>query len=268
MSGLDEEALRAALGDAPWLERLDVAAVVDSTNDELRRRRVPGAGAAALVADAQTAGRGRRGRRWLSPAGLGLYVSVAIPEPGPAALAPRWTLAASVAACEACRAAAGDRVAIDWPNDLVCGRRKLGGILAELRTVGGRSELIVGAGINVHHEARDLAAIADRPATSLRLETAGREPERMLLAADYLRRLGDVAAVLRADGWPALAGRWCELAPGARGRRVTVRGGDGAEGVVGVTDGLAADGALRVRLDGGGVREVRLAESVRPVGEE
>src|SRR5690606_18635680 len=98
-----------------------------------------------IVADAQTAGRGRAGRRWWSPPGAGLYVSIVLRPPRE--VVPLLTLAAGVAAAEGVEAATSLGVAVKWPNDLYVAGRKLGGILTESR--GGLSCVIVGAGINV-----------------------------------------------------------------------------------------------------------------------
>jgi len=116
-------------------------AEVDSTNRLAADLARGGAGDGLVVgADHQTAGRGRRGRTWEAPPGSSLLVSVVL-RPVPALV----TLAAGVAASEACEAVARVRVALKWPNDLMSGDRKVGGILSEL--VGGAA--VVGLGLNL-----------------------------------------------------------------------------------------------------------------------
>src|SRR5204863_8161954 len=128
-----------------------------------------------VAADAQTAGRGRLGRVWFSPPGAGLYVSIVLRPPGdlstrsnPSAF---LTLASGVAIAEAVRTATGLPAEIKWPNDVVIGRRKLGGILAEAAAQGDRLQhVIVGFGVNLQNTSFPVE-LADR-ATSIEAETS------------------------------------------------------------------------------------------------
>jgi len=243
-----------------------VLEVVDSTNEALRRLAAAGAVEnTVVIADRQTAGRGRRGRAWHSPAGLGLYVSSLHRPPDPGGVT-RWTLAAAVAACETCRDDGGADARIDWPNDVIAGGRKLAGVLCEARSAERATDLVVGCGINVGHEPDDFPEDMRGRATSLRIAGAGGILEREILAAGYLRRLAELGRALAGGGWDAVARRWLRLAPGARGARVRI-GEPGGSGPTGTTDGIAEDGALVVRVDGGGTKLVRLAGSVEPLVE-
>ncbi len=238
---------------------------VGSTNDELRRLAEGGAPpGTALVADHQHAGRGRRARVWHSPPGLGAYVSVLFRPARPPGEAARWTLAAAVAAAGACREATGADVAIEWPNDLVCGERKLGGILAELRSAGGAMrDLVVGAGVNVLQREQDFPPELRGRATSLQLLAPGRGLRREPLIAGWLGRLRELDARLERGDWAPVAAAWSALAPAAEGRHVRVRPGDGsAAPYAGITRGLAADGALRVERSDGALVAVRLVDSL------
>jgi BirA family biotin operon repressor/biotin-[acetyl-CoA-carboxylase] ligase len=267
------EDLRGALAAAgrrlhPLANPLVGYDALGSTNDEAVR--LAGLGAAegtTVIADTQTAGRGRAGRSWFSPPGAGLYVSVILrplapASPGsPPALA-GWsrliTLAAGVAAADGIRTATGLPATIKWPNDIVVSdgdgpltvdrrSRKVAGILTEASTAGdGTPHVIVGIGINVTTAAypRDIAARA----TSLEAE-AGRTIDRAGVLVEVLAALASRYADLRAGRGAAVLTRWCELSPSAKGARVRfLRGGHRIEGT---TAGLNDDGALAVRTDGG-----------------
>jgi len=159
------------------LHRLDSVA---STNDEARALALAGGPhGAAVVAREQTRGRGTKGRAWHSPAGLGLYASFIVRGPGggPVPSPHLLPLAAGLAASDAIAAGASIEVRLKWPNDLVFGGRKLGGILSEAVTgAAGGDFAVVGVGINVGHgpgdfppELRDAATsllIAGRPAVT------------------------------------------------------------------------------------------------------
>ena len=135
-------------------ENLHVLETVDSTNSFCRRLALEGApDGTAVLADCQTAGRGRRGRSFQSPAGKGLFFSILWrPDCAPEELLPLTALSA-VAVCRAIQRATGVRPQIKWPNDLVLGGRKLAGILTEMSLEGESghvSHVVVGIGINVH----------------------------------------------------------------------------------------------------------------------
>jgi BirA family transcriptional regulator, biotin operon repressor / biotin---[acetyl-CoA-carboxylase] ligase len=127
-------------------------AEIDSTSTELKRRLVAGAAVegALVVASAQTAGRGRLGRAWASPPSGNLYASLAVCVDGPAEeRVPLVPFAAGVAAVDALAAHTASGVRLKWPNDLLLGGRKLGGILCEMPALRGeRCALVVGLGVN------------------------------------------------------------------------------------------------------------------------
>ncbi|MCP3979994.1 MAG: biotin--[acetyl-CoA-carboxylase] ligase [bacterium] len=235
---------------------------MSSTNDELRQLAADGAEDwTVMLAEEQTAGRGRLGRRWHSAPGSGLYLSILLHPTEPAGRIPRWTLAAAVAACEACRRVSGLDVRIKWPNDLLCGGRKLGGILAEMRTNGTRTDLVLGLGVNVHQAAGGFPSELADSATSLRGEChRGIFLERERLAALYLIRLAALAEDLERDRWGRVARRWEGLALGALGARVVTRGRDG--GGSGITRGIDGTGALRIERDDGSIVSVTDVDAV------
>jgi BirA family transcriptional regulator, biotin operon repressor / biotin---[acetyl-CoA-carboxylase] ligase len=198
-----------------------------------------------VVADQQTAGRGRRGHRWFSPPRAGLYVSVVL-APSTGRIDPQralmlTTIAAGVALAEAVDAISGLRVDLKWPNDLYVGRRKLGGILAER----GRDDLVViGYGINVAPAAFP-PELADR-ATSLEQES-GRAVDRGAVLVETLAALAGRYHDLLAGRFDAILDAWRDRAPSAVGARVTWTTNNGP--ATGITAGIAGDGALLVRRD-------------------
>ena len=212
---------------------------------------------AVVIADEQTAGRGRRGRDWFSPPGSGLYVSIVL-SPGRARVDPErattlLTLAVGVALGEAVEAATALRVDIKWPNDLLVLRRKLAGILAEAvpstpaSDGGGEptrrvSHVVLGYGINVGPMAYP-PELRDR-ATSLETEL-GRPIDRVAVCVETLASVGRRYADLLEGRFDAILDAWRARAPGSRGARVEWQSASGPQR--GVTAGIDDRGALLVR---------------------
>lgn len=202
--------------------------------------------------DEQTAGRGRRGRTWSSPSGAGLYLSMVLRPVHEASADTRVlalvTLAAGVAVREAIATATGVVAELKWPNDVMCGRRKLAGILAEGLSIGTPEQAVVlGVGVNVRRASH--SPDIDARATSIEGEL-GKAVDRatlleellVSLAAWYDRlRLGEADDILRA---------WRDVAPRARGARVVWHGRTG------VTAGIDDSGALLVETDAGTERVI------------
>jgi BirA family transcriptional regulator, biotin operon repressor / biotin---[acetyl-CoA-carboxylase] ligase len=227
-----------------------------STNDLAREMAVAGAcEGTAILAREQTKGRGRQGRSWSSPAGEGLYFSVVIrPEIKPAQ-SPVITLAAAVAVAETLSVDFDVAADIKWPNDVQARGRKICGILVEAAIEGQILQYaVIGIGVNVAQ--REFSAELKQSATSLFLETG-----RAIAPDEFLKPLLD-----RLDYWyqravlhpEEIIARWEELSTYALGCRVRIEtAGDAFEGV---TEGLARNGALKVRLEDGAVREVLSGE--------
>jgi BirA family transcriptional regulator, biotin operon repressor / biotin---[acetyl-CoA-carboxylase] ligase len=229
---------------------------VPSTNDLAREMAVAGASeGTAILAREQTRGRGRQGRSWSSPAGEGLYFSVIIRPAIKPAQSPVITLAAAVAVAETLSDDFNVAADIKWPNDVHARGRKICGILVEAAIEGEMLQYaVIGIGVNVAQ--RQFSAELEQSATSLFLETG------LPIAPDeFLKPLLDRLdhwyrrAILRPD---EIIARWEKLSTYALDCRVRIESADDA--LEGVTQGLARNGALRVRLENGEVREVLSGE--------
>ncbi len=225
---------------------------IGSTNDEARRLAQAAAPEGLLVvAEQQTAGRGRAGRRWITPPGAALAFSLVLRPAVPAAQAARLTMIAGLAVCEAIEQIAGVRPLLKWPNDILVGGQKAGGILVEAVTatdgpaVGQLEFAVVGIGLNV-----DEAPAPDQvdfPATALATQ-AGQPIDRLRLLRAILQRLeARYPALLAADPHPLHADWAARLA--WLGEPVVARTPNGD--VAGQAEDADLDGALVVRLDSG-----------------
>jgi BirA family biotin operon repressor/biotin-[acetyl-CoA-carboxylase] ligase len=194
-----------------------------------------------IVADEQTAGRGRRGATWQSPSGAGLYFSF-IARPRDLATTSLVTLAAGVAVRDAICRSTGLAADLKWPNDVVVGRRKLAGILAEGVGIGSpEAAVIIGAGVNLQPAAYP-ADVAAR-ATSIEGEL-GRPIDREQLFAGVLISLWERLAALEQNPGDILQA-WRAASPNANGTRVEW------DGKQGVTAGIDESGALLIRTTEG-----------------
>ena len=223
---------------------------IASTNEKARELALAGAQDRTLViADAQSAGRGRLGRSWHSPAGLGLYVSFILRPGVPAASASGVLMAVGLGAAEAAERTRLQRVVgIKWPNDLVVEGRKLGGILMEMGVQGGVLEwCVAGIGLNVNHTAADFPVELRDRAISLR-QCCHRNVDRLGVLLDLVERVSQWYEVFLAEGTAPLLPHWRRRSA-IMNRVVRVETAGGA--VMGTVVGLENDGALRVRLESG-----------------
>jgi len=221
----------------------------------------PGSGATLLAAELQTAGRGRRGRRWISPRGAGLTFSLrTVLACGPRQSA-GLPLAAGVAIARALRALGAAEVALKWPNDLMARGAKLGGVLIETRPAQGGTLAVIGVGLNCRRLPQADARL--RRAVIALEQLLAPLPSRNLLAARLALELLAVLARFEARGLDAVRGDWEALHADA-GRRLRLRLADGRQ-LTGVAAGLASDGALQL-VTRGGLRSVPGAQlrSARP----
>ena len=194
-----KQAILSKLSPAyPWAEHIHFFPELDSTNDRLKIMARQGAPhGTVLIADRQTGGHGRRGRSFLSPEGVGIYMSMLLrPHCAPTELM-HLTCATAVAMCEAVETAAGFRPGIKWTNDLVFGKRKLGGILTELGlSPQGRVDfVIIGIGINCCQQEQDFDPSIRRIAGSLSMISGG-PTDRSAVAAAMMESLQRMDSVL------------------------------------------------------------------------
>jgi BirA family biotin operon repressor/biotin-[acetyl-CoA-carboxylase] ligase len=249
---------RAAVGTRRIGHAIEHHATLGSTNDRARQLLVDGGGeGVAVVADHQSAGRGRRGRTWLSPPRRNLMVSVAVRPRLDQSRAGLLGIAAAVAVRDACAdAVPGDALGLRWPNDVVSADRlKLAGLLVETTLVGERVvEAVIGVGINANWHRADMPPEIAERATSL-ADLAGTDVDRVALLAGLLERLDLHVGRLEAGDTPV--GRFRDASV-LDGRAVLVEVGE--ERLEGTAAGIADDGALLLDTSAG-----RIALSVGEV---
>jgi len=240
--------LRSELSEGAIGRRIVHFFRADSTNTIALRLASEGAEhGTVVVAEEQTAGRGRFGREWYSEKSSGIYVSVLLRPPLAPAAAPALTLMAGVAAQAAVERASGLVTDIRWPNDLLLNGKKLCGILTEMSAEVDRLHaVVIGIGINVNH--REIPGELRAIATSLRLES-GKIHSRVQVLAALLRELEQYYQLLLQQGAAAIVARWTAVSTYARGKRIVVRTPSGEFQVT--TAGLESNGALRIRYDDG-----------------
>jgi len=234
---------------------------IGSTNDAAVEMAHDGAPHGTVVlAEQQTAGRGRVGRGWHSEKSNGIYMSVLLRPVLTPAEAPLITLVAGLAARDAVAEQTGVPPDLRWPNDLLLNGKKFGGILTEMHAEPDRVHyVVVGIGVNVNHES--LPADLREIATSLRIET-GRTHSRSDLVVRVLRGLdGYYSQLLRHDG-EAILRRFTEVSSFCVGKRVRVA--TAKETFLATTAGLEPNGVLRVTRENGKTEPV-LAGDVREV---
>jgi BirA family biotin operon repressor/biotin-[acetyl-CoA-carboxylase] ligase len=229
---------------------------LDSTNDlakDLATRGAPEG--TVVVAEAQTGGRGRLGREWDSPPGVGLYVSLVLRPMLPPLELPQITLTTAVAVVRAVRRAAPVTPGIKWPNDLLVNGKKLGGILTEMETESDRiRHVVVGLGLNVNNPEfpPELAARA----TSLTLATGGSFSRVKLLQA-WLEEFEALYDRFLNQGFTEILAEWKASAV-TLGKMVTVR--QGPREISGQALDVAPDGALLLRTASGEIIRVTSGE--------
>ncbi len=247
---LAQEEIRSTLATTHLGQRLYLHHELSSTNSEaMALAQSGGEHGTVVVADQQTAGRGRQGRAWFSPPGVNLYCSVII-RPSelriPHAEWLSWIpLVSALAAAEAVRTVAGVRLVLKWPNDLLCRERKVGGLLCENGVDRNKRDfVVVGLGLNVNLRPESFPQDLTGLAGSLIEETC-HPLDRNRLLSQFLTDLELVLDELGTHGSGRLAHAYSS-ACGTIGAQVRVKWSDSSE-LVGSAEGLGKDGALLVR---------------------
>jgi BirA family biotin operon repressor/biotin-[acetyl-CoA-carboxylase] ligase len=228
---------------------------VDSTNDVasgLITKNSDTESGTLVIADAQEKGKGRCGRKWLSPPGLNVYMSIILKPEIPLRQSALLTLLAAVSSAHALRRVTGADVSIKWPNDLVICGRKLGGILTEVKSAGNKvHHAVIGLGINVNI-GKDLPDAIRTTATSLRAET-GSLWSRTEIIASILDEFEYRYKLLIEKGADSLTGEWRRLSStlGKEVLIVTERGR-----LNGLAEDIDVDGTLLLRLPSGKIRRI------------
>ncbi|MNZ50055.1 Bifunctional ligase/repressor BirA [compost metagenome] len=258
LSLLDQAAVNG--GACPWSHL--VSDSLDSTNAEAMRRLAAGAVPPfAVVAERQTEGRGRRGRRWVSPYGENLYYTLALRIEGGARQLEGLSLVVGLAVLKTLRSFGAQAAGLKWPNDLLVNNRKVAGILLEL--VGDPADIchvIVGIGINVNMQVP--AEEIDQPWTSMRMES-GALVDRNALVTRLSSCLADYLERHRLEGFSALREEW-EASHLWQGKMVNLIAG--VQKIQGMVMGIDATGALRLSVGGeeraysGGELSLRLSD--------
>ena len=250
---LSPSLLRRQLGRSPFAKRIYHFFKTGSTNSiafEMGQAGEPHG--TVVVAEEQTAGRGRSGRSWHSEKTSGVYMSVLLRPPISPLHAPVTTLLAGLSARDAVLEETGMEPDLRWPNDLLLGGKKCCGILTEMHAEPDRVQfLVTGIGVNVNHIRlpQEISGLA----TSLRLAT-GRIHSRLQLAVRLLGKLESYYNQFLTEGPAPIVQRFSEVSSFARGKRVRVL--TPSESYTGLTEGLEPHGLLRVRRDDGRLETV------------
>lgn len=247
---LHSEKVTVALDDRAraLLSRLEILESVDSTNSEVLRLAERGCTSGLVcTAEQQTAGRGRRGRHWVSPYGSNLYFSVLWEFGQGAAALEGLSLAVGVAVARALRAFGATSVKLKWPNDILCGVAKLGGILLEMSgDAAGSCRVVIGVGLNVAMPGAAAKAI-DQAWTDLK-SCCAQLPGRNQLLAALLNELLPLLADFERAGFARWRDEWLSL-DAFESAPVVLN--TGAAQLYGIARGVDARGALQLETDAG-----------------
>jgi len=264
METLASGSIVRALAGIEFVRRIEYLPTVGSTNDAAKQLGASGAPEATLiVADEQTAGRGRLGRAWYSPPGAAILMSLLLRPRFPPTLAYRLTMLTGVVAVEAVEQVTGLHVGLKWPNDIVvdqsalphtnCPHPKLGGILTETSISGQDIEYaVVGLGLNVNMDFRGRNDLPE--ATSLIMQL-GHEVNRLEILRALVERFAARYTVTDRD--ERLSADWSARLT-TLGRQIIARRGQ--ESIAGLAEGVDESGALLIRADDGALCRVVAAD--------
>lgn len=245
---------------------------IDSTNTSAAGlARKGGAEGTIVIADAQTGGKGRLGRSWVSPPGVNLYLSVILRPRKPASAAPQLSLLAAVAVAEAIVQQTPLSPAIKWPNDVLVSGKKVCGILTEMQANGPQlRSVVVGIGVNINAPLSSFPEELQDKASSLLL-MCGEPVDRAAFTVSLLTHLEKLYVLWLEEGFPVVGTAWEGYASELLGKSITVTAPEGI--LSGTALGLDQDGALLVEtvaLEGQGTQPLHvqriLAGDVTVVG--
>jgi BirA family biotin operon repressor/biotin-[acetyl-CoA-carboxylase] ligase len=226
------------------VSEIDLHAEIESTNLQAMQRILAGNAQGYLcLSEYQSAGKGRRGRHWVSPFGHNVYLSFVWEFEGGASQLEGLSLAVGVVVAEALSALGLKEVSLKWPNDILLNGRKLGGILLEMSgDPAGICQVIIGVGINVRMNKRHEI---DQPWASMVEQLT--EVSRNKLIADILSRLISMLKEYECSGFSNYQRLW-ESLDAYKGKLVDILSGNAS--MVGVASGVYANGALRLSVEG------------------
>lgn len=257
---IEAESLRRLLSTTCFGRTLYVLPQTSSTNNDLKRlatRHAPEG--TVVVADHQTKGRGRLGRSFASPPGVGIYLSLLLYPRIELSRLPQLTLMVAVAAAETLVEISGLAIHLKWPNDVEIGGQKVSGILTEAIMQPTTSPaVIIGIGINVNNEREHFPAELQNRATSLAL-TAGQRFSRMQIIARLLHHLEAFYGSWQQTGIAPILERWLHYGP-IVGRAVRFADADATRS--GIVTGLDEDGALLVATDAAAPQRIYSGEVI------
>jgi len=245
---LTQESLKQNLAGKFIGHQLHYYEEIGSTNEEAFRLGIQGVPeGTALIAESQSAGKGRMQRVWHSPAGANIYTSILLRPVFEPARAPQISIAAGVAAAEMIDHYCPGKTQLKWPNDVLIGGKKVCGILAQMKMSGNAIDfVVVGVGINVNLNHEQFPRDIQEMATSLFME-AGREISRLELIIHLYENMAKWYRELTQNGFGAIREKWLSLSP-MIGKPVSVMFHE--EAVSGRAIGLDDDGSLVLLTDG------------------
>ncbi|UVW35002.1 bifunctional biotin--[acetyl-CoA-carboxylase] ligase/biotin operon repressor BirA [SAR92 clade bacterium H455] len=250
---LDGQAITGALAVAarPHLSNIHVFQTIDSTNTYARElAEKSSVSGLVILAEQQTAGRGRRGKNWVSPFAANIYLSIVWDfEKGAQALE-GLSLAVGVAVRRALIAHGVQGVKLKWPNDIYVEQKKLGGILLEMiGDPAGHCSVVIGVGLNVSMRVSQASAI-DQDWTDVATELQDKLPARNKLAAELISEILPLLSTFQAQGFAAYRDEW-QAADAFYGQTALIS--TPKQSIAGIVKGVDINGALRLELDGGNI---------------
>lgn len=251
-------AISNALQGSAFGQQIKLLDTTTSTQEDIRRWAEQGAENGALVvSEEQTVGRGRQGRKWISPSGKGIWMSLLLKPNLPLADASRLTLLSAVAVCRAIRQVTGINVGIKWPNDLLVNGKKICGILVESAGEDGKIRYcVVGIGIDVNLVEADYPHELLDVASSLKMES-NQHYDRAQIIGAVIKEMELLMNCFLEEGFSPIANLWEALSV-TLGRTITVRTSQGE--LVGVAEELDSSGALQLRRQNGQIETVYSGE--------